>query len=281
MKVAFAFVLVVVSSACGAPPSTPPPAVDTAQVSPAVPEPAPAETGFAPSAPASAAPPPSSLRPAPRTTPGTAPAPGAVTRAVPAAAAASAPDLAPARAAAPTVPAAPVLREVILPRGTVLALELATAVASDSSVVEDSVRAKLVSAVTVDGQTIIPAGADVVGSVTEVGQAGRVRGRARVAFRFSSLRSGAERHDIQTDTIAREAEATMRDDATKVGVGAGVGAVIGGILGGGSGAAKGAAIGGAAGTGAVLATRGQEVRLSAGDAVEARLSAPLTVYVPR
>jgi hypothetical protein len=56
--------------------------------------------------------------------------------------------------------------------------------------------------------------------------------------------------------------------------------VIGGIVGGGSGAAKGAAIGGAAGTGAVLATRGDEVRLAAGTPVSVKLTAPLTVRVP-
>jgi hypothetical protein len=66
---------------------------------------------------------------------------------------------------------------------------------------------------------------------------------------------------------------------TKVGIGAGVGAAVGGLLGGGSGAAKGAAIGGAAGTGAVLATRGEEVRLGPGADVTTRLTEPLTVRV--
>jgi hypothetical protein len=57
--------------------------------------------------------------------------------------------------------------------------------------------------------------------------------------------------------------------------------VIGGIIGGGGGATKGAANGGAAGTGAVLATRGEEVRLGAGTPVSVKLTAPLTVRVPR
>jgi hypothetical protein len=51
------------------------------------------------------------------------------------------------------------------------------------------------------------------------------------------------------------------------------------VLGGGSGAAKGAAIGGAAGTGAVLATRGDEVRRGPGDDVNTRLTAPVVVRV--
>jgi hypothetical protein len=58
------------------------------------------------------------------------------------------------------------------------------------------------------------------------------------------------------------------------------GAVIGGIIGGGSGAAKGAAIGGGAGAGAVLATRGDEVRLPAGTVLSVKLTTPLTVRIP-
>ncbi len=158
---------------------------------------------------------------------------------------------------------------------------MTTTVESESSKPEDVVKAKLSKPLVIGGRTVLRAGAELTGTVTEAEQAGRVRGRSRVAFRFTSLRSGSERHDIQTDTIAREGAATKTEDAKKVGIGAGVGAAIGGLLGGGGGAAKGAAIGGAAGGGAVLATRGEEVRVGAGSSVDARLSRALTVYVPR
>ena len=68
-------------------------------------------------------------------------------------------------------------------------------------------------------------------------------------------------------------------DGAGVAVGAGAGAVIGAIMGGKSGAAKGAVLGGAAGTGAVMATRGEEVRLEAGTEVPARLAAPLAIQI--
>jgi hypothetical protein len=176
-------------------------------------------------------------------------------------------------------PPAPAFREVTLPAGTTLQLELKSAVGSDSSNVEDAVRGELRSAVTVDGQRVLPAGTEIVGSVTDVERAGRVKGRARVAFRFDSLRHQGERYDIRTAPIARQAEATKSEDATKIAVGAGAGAALGAILGGGDGAAKGAAIGGAGGTGVVLATRGKEVRLGPGADVTTRLTAPLTLRV--
>lgn len=176
-------------------------------------------------------------------------------------------------------PPVPVYKEVTLPAGTALRLDLKSSVASDTSKVEDTVRATLRQPVVVDGQTVLATGTELVGTVTDVARSGRVKGRARVAYRFSSLRHDSERYDITTATIAHEAESTKKKDATKIGIGAGAGAAIGALLGGGSGAAKGAAIGGGAGTGAVLATRGDEVRRAPGADVTTRLTAPLTVRV--
>lgn len=162
----------------------------------------------------------------------------------------------------------------------VLPLELTSAVASDASEVEDTVRATLRKPITLDGQEVLPAGTELAGHVMEAERSGKVKGRARVAFRFTSVRPDSERVSLRTDPIVREAEATKGEDATKIGVGAGAGAVIGAIVGGKSGAAKGAAIGGGAGTGVVMATRGKEVRLEPGTDISTRLAAPLTIRVP-
>lgn len=177
------------------------------------------------------------------------------------------------------VSAAPRFREVTLPAGTTIRLELQSAVASDTSRVEDAVRATVRQAVSVDGATVIPAGTELAGVVTAVERSGRVKGRANVAYRFNRLTLDRERYDIATAPLVHEAEATKGEDATKIAVGAGAGAALGAILGGGDGAAKGAAIGGAAGTGAVLATRGEEIRLGPGAQVTTRLTAPVTVRV--
>jgi len=106
-----------------------------------------------------------------------------------------------------------------------------------------------------------------------------VKGRAMIAFRFTSLRTGDEQYELQAAPLTHVAPATKGEDAAKIGIGAGAGAIIGGVLGGGDGAAKGAVIGGGAGTGVVLATKGQEVRLGPGADVSAQLTAPLTVRV--
>ena len=184
-------------------------------------------------------------------------------------------------APAAAAPAAPRFREVTLPAGTTLRLQLRSAVASDSSRVEDTVRAELREAVSVDGASVLPAGTELMGNVTDVERSGRVKGRARIAYRFNELSYGGDRYDIATAPLSHQAEATKGEDATKIAIGAGAGAAIGALLEGGDGAAKGAAIGGAAGTGTVLATRGEEVRLGPGATVTTRLTAPVTVRVQR
>jgi hypothetical protein len=187
----------------------------------------------------------------------------------------------PPAAAAPAdvKPQAPRFREVTVPSGTTLRLTLQSAVASDSSRIEDAVRAELREPIEVDGRTALPAGTELTGEVTSVERSGRVKGLASVAYRFDALRHDGETYEIRTAVLSHEANATKGEDAKKIGIGAGIGAAIGGIVGGGDGAAKGAAIGGGAGTGAVLATRGKEVRLGPGAQVTTRLTEPLTLRI--
>jgi hypothetical protein len=192
----------------------------------------------------------------------------------------------PTSAEAPSAAAKPpdreaTYREVTIPAGTVLPVALTTPVASDSSRVEDSVRGTLRRAVIIGGVQALPAGTVVLGNVTSVERAAKVKGRARIAFRFTSVDPPGDsgRLAIRTHSVSRLAPATKKQDAAKIGGGAAGGAIIGGIVGGGDGAAKGAAVGGAAGTGVVLATRGKEVRLGAGAPVAVRLAAPVTVRV--
>jgi hypothetical protein len=170
-------------------------------------------------------------------------------------------------------------REVVLPTGTNLHLELRSGIASDTSQVEDTVRARLRRPVSADGRTILPAGTQIVGYVTEVERSGRVSGRAKIAMRFTVVRHDGDEYDMRTRAIEREADSTKGKDAAKVGIGAGAGAAVGAVLGGGSGAATGAAIGAAAGTGTVLATKGDDVRLDVGTLLDTQLTAPLRVMV--
>jgi hypothetical protein len=170
-------------------------------------------------------------------------------------------------------------REVTIPAGTTLPLALTSSLASDRSLVEDAVTAELTRPIAIDGREVLPAGTRLEGAVTGVDGAGRVKGRAMIAFRFTSLNTGGADYDVRSAPLSRLASATKSEDATKIGIGAGAGAIIGGILGGKKGAATGAAVGGGAGTGVVLATKGQEIRLGPGADATTELTSPLTVRI--
>jgi hypothetical protein len=172
-------------------------------------------------------------------------------------------------------------RAVTIPSGTTLPLSLTGSIASDTSAVEDAVTAELTGPISIDGREVLPTGTRLTGIVTAVDKSEKVKGRAMIAFRFTSLRTGDQRYDLQSLPLSHMAPATKGEDATKIGVGAGAGAVIGGILGGKKGAAEGAAVGGGAGTAVVLTTKGPEVRLGPGADVTTQLTAPLTVRVSR
>jgi hypothetical protein len=202
---------------------------------------------------------------APGTTPGATAAPSAA---------------APAREQPAAKPAAPTMMAMEVAAGTPLEITLDTPVASDTSKVEDTVRGKIAKAVVVSGMTAIPAGAPVKGSVVAVEQSGRVKGRASIALRFNEVTVANTPYRIQTTRIVREAAATKGEDAKKIGIGAGVGTAIGAIAGGKKGAAIGAGVGAGAGTGAVMATRGEEVRIPAGATLRTKIDEQVRVNAP-
>jgi hypothetical protein len=196
-----------------------------------------------------------------------------------AAAAPASTAVAPAQAAPPPEPApppAPAFREVTIPAGTSLSVTLLSTLASNVSKVEDPIKGSIAKAVTISGATALPVGTQMLGSVTEAAESGRVKGKASVAFRFDRLVVAGETIRVQTATVRREAAADTKSDVKKGGLGAGAGAIVGGVLGGGKGAAIGAVAGGA---GTVMATKGKEVEIPSGTAISVLVQDPITVRV--
>ena len=176
--------------------------------------------------------------------------------------------------------AAPAYREVTLPAGTVLPVDLETPVGSDISRVEQRVEGRLRRAITSRGVDVLPAGTAVIGYVTAARRPGKVKGRGLIAMRFTQIDTpGAGTTRMSTAPVSRLAPATKEKDALKIVAPAAAGAVIGRVAGGKDAAAKGAVIGGAAGTAYVLSTRGKDVRLGKGANLSVKLTAPLTLRV--
>jgi hypothetical protein len=200
-------------------------------------------------------------------------APAAASQAAPAAA--KPPE--PVQPPAPVEPPEPRFREVVIAAGTPLSVTVLSTLASNTSAVEDTVRGALAEPVVVGGRTVLPKGAELVGSVIDAKESGRVKGRAAIAFRFTQVSAHGDTYPIQTAQVTLEAAQQKSDDVKKGALGGGLGAVVGGIAGGGTGAAIGA-VAGTAGT--VLATKGREVSVAPGTVVTVLMQEAATVRVP-
>jgi hypothetical protein len=172
-------------------------------------------------------------------------------------------------------------RFVTIPAGTTLRLRVDRAFGSDISRIEDPVGATLVRPVVVDGQTVLPAGSVASGYVADAARPGKVKGRGRVAVRFTRITPAGDndRYPVRTRSWVAVAPATKKKDALTIGLPAAGGAAIGALLDGKKGAGIGALAGGGAGTAVVLTTRGKDVRVNRGATLAVRLSESLTVRV--
>ena len=167
---------------------------------------------------------------------------------------------------------------VVIPAGTRLRVTLLDSVSSDKSRTGDHFAASLAEPVVIDGEAVLRKGTRLRGRVVEAKGSGRVKGRASIELRLTELTfNDGKSVEIVTKTYSAVAQATKKRDAAIIGGGAGLGAVIGAIAGGGKGALLGAAVGGGTGTGAVLVTKGKEIRYPAETRLQFTLSRPIEI----
>jgi len=171
-----------------------------------------------------------------------------------------------------------------VPGGTHIPLVLHNAISTRSARPGDPVYFETLFPIMIDGHVVIPAGSYMSGEVTEAKRAGRVKGRAELGIKLTTiilpnsymvdlnaLPSGAGSGG--RETVNNEGQVVGdTDKASDVGTvikSTAAGAGIGGIAGGARGAGIGAGIGAAAGLGAVLLSRGPDAELPRGSTIEA------------
>lgn len=159
---------------------------------------------------------------------------------------------------------------VTIPAGTSLLVKLDKAVSSSdkpgtkfSGVLQGDLGA--------NGTVAVKTGSAVIGQVLESKKAKRVRGKAKVSYALNQVNINGTLVTIATTPIEDVAASSLKKTAK----GAAAGAAIGAIADGGDGAATGAAIG----AGASALKKGESAGSQAGEIVEFKLSAPLTVTV--
>lgn len=148
-----------------------------------------------------------------------------------------------------------------LPAGTNLVVRMIDGVDSEVNRVGQTFNASLDEPVMLNGQTVIPRGADVVVKLVDAKESGKLTGRTSLTLDLVSVKINGRMVDINTQTVSQESSSRGARTAKVAGGTAALGAIIGAIAGGGKGAAVGAAAGGATGAGVEVVTSGQRVKI--------------------
>jgi BON domain-containing protein len=193
----------------------------------------------------------------------------------------STPAAAPEPAPAPAAPAPPAVRQVSIPAGTPVHIQMIDSVDSATNHAGDVFRASLAFPIVVNGEPIVPTGTDVFVKLTNSSSAGRMTGRSELTLQLARLDFQGKSYSLSSDDYKDVGKSRGKRTAETVGIGAAVGAAIGGIFGGGKGAAIGAGVGGGGGAAAEAATKGQQIRIASETKLDFNLQQPVDVtYSP-
>jgi hypothetical protein len=176
----------------------------------------------------------------------------------------------PQPAQAPAQPPAPARAQAMagtVPAGTVLLVKTNTELITGRVSKGDPFITTLETAVTVNGQVLLPKGTRVFGRVSDAVKGGRLARIARLVIELNDIEGKSGRIPIRTDQQGFEGErqGTLRKVA--------IGAAIGSIDDGSEGAEDGAAYGGVA----AAMTPGNQIRIPPGMLLEFRLQSPVEV----
>jgi hypothetical protein len=167
----------------------------------------------------------------------------------------------PDTASPPPPPPPPAMTSGEIPAGTNFVIRMIESVDSETNRVGQTFRASLDQPVMVEGQTMIPRGADVVVKLVDAKESGKLTGKGDLTLSLQSVLINGHFVDVNTQTINKEGASQGEKTAKVAGGTAAVGAIIGAIAGGGKGAAIGAGAGAAAGAGSQVIYGGQRVRI--------------------
>jgi len=189
------------------------------------------------------------------------------------------------RAAAPPPPAAgargttqTAAGSVEVPSGTEMDVRLTNSLNSGTVQVEDRFEGTTLVDLSINGRTVIPAGAVMRGVVSSVEPATRTNRTAKMTVSFDQVTVNGRMYPIRgTVTQAIQGEG-IKGETGRIATGAGAGAILGGILGGVKGAVLGAVIGGG---GITAATEGKEIDLPQGTVLRVRLDSPVSIQPVR
>ncbi len=168
---------------------------------------------------------------------------------------------------------------MVVPSGTMLHVRVNENLSSETAQSGDRFTGTLSEAVTTNGSTVFPRGADVAGRVLSATPSGRLTDSGTLELTLSSVRFNGQTVNFASAPLVMKGESHNKSNATKVGGGAALGAIIGGIAGGGKGAAIGATVGAGAGAAGAAATGKKPATVESEAVLNFTTGNDTTVYV--
>lgn len=148
-----------------------------------------------------------------------------------------------------------------IPAGTTLTVRMIDSVDSERDKVGQTFRASLDEPLMINGETIVPRGADVLMKLVDQKQSGKIQGQTALTLDIVSVTVDGRPIDVNTAEVTQASTSRGSRSTKVIGGTAAVGAIIGAIAGGGKGAAIGGLAGAGAGTAAEVVTKGQRVKI--------------------
>ncbi len=167
--------------------------------------------------------------------------------------------------------------DTVVPAGTLLRIRLDTSVTTKNARTGNRFTGTVVSPATVDGSVVLPIGSSVHGYVVNSAPSGRLKGRAVLSLRLTSVAVDGQTLRLATSSDTRVSAGHKKHNLAWIGGGTGGGLLIGALAGGPLGAVIGAGSGAAAGFAGAAITGRRQVRLPAETELNFRLSRPLRV----
>jgi hypothetical protein len=179
----------------------------------------------------------------------------------------------PQYAAAPPPP--PSTSGVTIPADTRVTIRMIDAVDSDTARLGQTYRASLDEPIEVNGQVLVPRGADVLTKLVQDQQSGKIQGRTALTLALVNISINGQRVDVTSTDVTQQSGSQGSKSAKVIGGTAALGTIIGALAGGGKGAAIGAVSGAGAGGAVQVLTSGQRVRIPSETRLTFRLQNPV------
>ena len=172
--------------------------------------------------------------------------------------------------------AAAVGAPLTVPAGATVTIRMLDSIDTGTNYAGETFRATLDSPLLVDGQAVVPKGAEAIGRLVSVERSGRVQGRPMLTLELTALNFEGKSVAIQTSSYQEAGPSQTRRTAILAGGGAALGTILSVVAGGGF--LLGSNVGAAAGTAVQAVQGGKQLRIPGESLITFTLQSPIYLF---